>query len=56
MEILNTLNVVKNVLQECLVVNFVPMKFEGLLAGKCGKGHLLNNIDYFYVPLFKLIL
>ena len=42
-EILNTLNSVKNVLQECLVINLFPI-FEELFAGKCGEGYLLNKI------------
>jgi hypothetical protein len=35
MEILNTLNSVKNVLKEHLLLNFIPMKFKELLAEKC---------------------
>jgi len=38
-EILNTLNSVKNVLQECLVLNFIPVIFAELFAGKYGEGH-----------------
>jgi hypothetical protein len=50
-EILNTLNLVKNMLQECVVLNFIPI-FEELFAGKCGEGHLLNKIVVILCPHF----
>ena len=52
MEILNILNSVKNVLQECLVLNFIPMIFAELFAGKYGEGHLLNKIVVMLCPSF----
>ena len=51
-EILNTLNSVKKVLQECLVLNFIPTIFEELFAEKCGEGHLLNKIVVILCPPF----
>jgi hypothetical protein len=51
-EILNTWNSVKNVLQEYLVLNFIPVIFEELYAGKCGEGHLLNKSVVILCPPF----
>jgi hypothetical protein len=51
-EILSTLNSMKNMLQECLVLNFIPMIFEELFAGKCEEGQLLNKIVVILCPPF----
>jgi hypothetical protein len=34
-DILNSLNAVKNMIKECLPLNFIPMKFKELTADEC---------------------